>query len=633
MHAKIPINIKGLFPDDFSFRGRGVHRAFIWFVFIYLIVCESGCAKIGKPTGGPKDSDPPVYLSGDPENRSVMVETKEANLYFNEFLQLKDLNRELVISPPLKERPSVRTRDRGIRIVINDELADRTTYTFNFGNAITDLNEGNILADFEYVISTGPEIDSLAVAGKVVWAQNLLPAEKEEVFILVYSNLADSAVYKEIPGFIGKAGINGLYSVNNLPSGTFRILALADRDGNRIYSPGNDAIAFLDSFAVLDGRTVKPVQFIKDTLQSKATNPRNKSEKNAGMPASADSSRLQGRRLNALFADMFLFEEEEQTVRILKHIRPVAEQLVFVFNRPLHDSVSIEPINFVMTPEDWLLEQSVSRDTVVLWIADSLIYNKDTLMLSLAYNTADSLNQLVTVRDTLRLLHQVTGSKPVRERKPTGPAGPEVKSFLALSSSVQSGKTIDLNRDLLFTAGKPINQMRADSFVLVRQLDSVLVDAAFDLERDSGSLTKFRIGAEWVENSTYSLIIKPNAITDIYGHANDTFALNFTTQKEDYYARLLISFSSPVYPAIIQILDSKDVVIVSRQVFKSGKYEFGFLRAGRYSVRCVWDRNGNNKWDTGNYMQKLQPEQVINYKRPIELRSNWDVELTWDISD
>ncbi len=214
-------------PDLHEFSGmKSVSCQFA--SFLSLIMLVQGCAKVGTPTGGPKDITPPRYVSGEPENRSTHFQGKEISFQFNEFIQLKDLNRELLVSPPLKVKPDVRLRDKSIKINLKNELLPNTTYTLNFGNSISDLNEGNPLPDFEYVFSTGDEIDSLSVAGRAVNAFDHLSLKDQVIMVMLYNNLADSAPLRKIPRYIGRASKDGLFTINNIQPDTFRLIAIND---------------------------------------------------------------------------------------------------------------------------------------------------------------------------------------------------------------------------------------------------------------------------------------------------------------------------------------------------------------------------------------------------------------------
>ncbi len=203
---------------------------------------------------------------------------KEISFRFDEFIQFKDLNKELLVSPPLKVKPDVKLKDKSVKIRLKNELAPNTTYTINFGNSISDLNEGNPLPDFEFVFSTGDQIDSLSVAGRAVNAFDHKPLKDQEIMVMLYDNLADSAPLRQIPRYIGRANSDGLFTINNIHPDTCRLIAVNDANGNLKYDPGAESIAFLDSFLVINATTVKPMTFIKDTIKLKD----NKKEERSG---------------------------------------------------------------------------------------------------------------------------------------------------------------------------------------------------------------------------------------------------------------------------------------------------------------------------------------------------------------
>jgi hypothetical protein len=217
----------------------GMKRFSLLFIsLLSLILLLQGCAKVGTPTGGLKDITPPKYLDGDPENRSTGFNGKEISFRFDEFIQFKDLNKELLVSPPLKVKPDVKLKDKSVKINLKNELTPNTTYTINFGKSISDLNEGNLLPDFEFVFSTGDQIDSLSVAGKALNAFDHKPLKDQEITVMLYDNLADSAPLLQIPRYIGRANSNGLFTINNIHPDTLSLIVVNDANGNLKYDPG-----------------------------------------------------------------------------------------------------------------------------------------------------------------------------------------------------------------------------------------------------------------------------------------------------------------------------------------------------------------------------------------------------------
>ncbi|HJZ40029.1 MAG TPA: Ig-like domain-containing protein [Bacteroidales bacterium] len=611
-------------------------KIFNYFLLVPVIASVFGCAKVGVPTGGIKDTDPPTYIQGVPENKSVNFNAKEIICEFDEYIKLEDLNKELLISPPLKERPVIRVRDKSIRIDLNNELHPLTTYTINFGNALSDLNEGNPLPDFEYVFSTGDHLDSLAIAGKALNAFDHKPSTDGEVLVMLYENLADSAPLIEIPRYIGRASKHGLFSINNIHAGTFRVIAIRDAGGNLIYDPENDAIAFADSLLTINAETVQPLQFIRDTVKLKTTTEKTggRAARAASLKSQVDTVRQQqGKLLNAMTVSLFYFQEETNRVFLDTKKRDSAEKLFFTFSRPPHDSVKLKPLNF--TPENnWMLpEYSENRDTLTCWITDSLIAKQDTLLLTVSFTTTDSLNRLVTRSDTVTLRHQAAAERVTGGRRGAVPEVNKKVSSLALSTGVTSRSAVNLNKSLSFTAGRPLNTIVPGKIELSLLKDSIITAKQFTCTADSNNIRSFLLGSAWEEDSQYRLLLLPGAVSDIYGRVNDTVDLKFNTQKTDFYGRILVTLSGNSFPVILQVMDQKDRVIVSRHISQPGQVVFDFLAPSGYRLKAIYDVNGNGKWDTGNYLEHRQPERVFFYDRPVELRSNWDVEAAWELGD
>lgn len=600
-----------------------------------LLLLGYACAKVGAPTGGVQDFNPPVYVGSEPANRSVNFDGETIEITFDEYIQLKNQSKELLISPPLQKRPAIRIRDKSIRVTLNNELLPQTTYTINFGNAITDNNEGNVLPDFEFVFSTGNTLDSLSVTGKVLNAYDLkTPGKEEEILIMLYNNLSDSAPLVEIPRFIGRAGNTGLFSVNNIHADTFRIIGLNDVNNNRIYDPGLESIAFLDSFLVINAEKVKPVTFIKDTvriIQPAAKTGR--SGRNA-QRLLADTTIAPGKLLNALQVSLLYFREESQAVFLKSKERETAEKIRLIFSRPPHDTVRIKPLNFNPEGEWYLPEISKGRDTLAYWITDTLISRLDTLKFSLVYRTTDSTGQLIARTDTLALRSQKVEDKgSTAKRGRTVTVSDQPRNMLALTSSIPNKAIQPLNRPLTFTVPRPLHKTDPDFVEFYRVEDSLSFEQPFVLSTDSVNIRVFHLKCSWQEDQSYRLLLKPGAVTDIYGLTNDSLEISFTTQREDFYARILVTLVSERLPLVLQLLDDTEKLLDQQVIAKSGTAVFDFLPPRKYILKAIHDSNANGKWDTGNYLKHLQPERVYYHRMTDPVRSNWDHEVSWTIPD
>jgi hypothetical protein len=178
-----------------------------------LIFLIGACAKISNPAGGPRDRTPPVVLETIPKNGAKNFKGKSVAITFDEYVTLNAITEKFMVSPPVKKKPKVFTRNKNVAVEFQESLRDSTTYTLYFQDAIRDLNEGNILEDYQFVFSTGPVIDSLSVTGNVYNAADLETPEK--TMVLLYRELADSFVVRHLPDYISRVDQKGYFRINN----------------------------------------------------------------------------------------------------------------------------------------------------------------------------------------------------------------------------------------------------------------------------------------------------------------------------------------------------------------------------------------------------------------------------------
>ncbi len=220
--------------------------------FLLVLIVASAffdCARRGTPTGGSKDTIPPVLIKAIPANETVNFKEKQIKIYFDEYIKLKDVSQKLVISPPQKNDPiltPVGTASKFITIKILDTLDANTTYSFNFGNSIVDNNEENKLGNFKYVFSTGTYIDSLNLAGEVIDPMVKKTVKGIDVMLYEYNaSYTDSVIYKQKPRYIGNTLDSTLFELTNLRAGKYLLIALKDANNNKIYNPEIDKIGFI----------------------------------------------------------------------------------------------------------------------------------------------------------------------------------------------------------------------------------------------------------------------------------------------------------------------------------------------------------------------------------------------------
>lgn len=238
--------------------------------FIILIGLATNCARTGRPEGGPKDEEAPLFVTANPPYESVKFNKKEIKIYFNEYIKLKDLNKQLVVSPPMKNPPLISpqgTPSEYIKIEILDTLKPNTTYIFNFGNAVEDNNESNQLENFKYVFSTGTFIDSLQTSGVVKDAK--LTDKLKNVNVLLYridSSFNDSIVYKKKPNYVTSTLDSVGFQFTNLREGKYLMLALKESTNDYLFNPISDKIGFISDTIQLprDSIVNKPIVLFKE---------------------------------------------------------------------------------------------------------------------------------------------------------------------------------------------------------------------------------------------------------------------------------------------------------------------------------------------------------------------------------
>jgi hypothetical protein len=228
-------------------------------IITIAITSGPGCANIIPPQGGPRDSIPPVLIKANPEDKTKNFTGKTINFTFDEFVELKETQTNLIVSPIPSNTPSVTNKLNTVTVRIKDTLQPNTTYSFNFGNAINDINESNVLKGFTYTFSTGSYIDSLELAGRVLLAETGKP--DSTLIVMLHTSGEDSAVIKRKPRYITRLDSIGRFNFKNLPSDTFYLYALKDEGGSMRYFNDKTLFAFYDIPVIIRARNDSAVLY------------------------------------------------------------------------------------------------------------------------------------------------------------------------------------------------------------------------------------------------------------------------------------------------------------------------------------------------------------------------------------
>lgn len=309
------------------------------YIYFLLLLVVVSCAKRGSITGGLKDTIAPVLKASFPKNFSTNFKENEIKLTFDEYIKLKDLKKQLIISPPMKNEPLISplTSSKYITIKINDTLKPNTTYSFNFGQSVADNNEGNTLNQFKYIFSTGNNIDSLAIGGKIKDAYN---KEVESfVSVMLYEvndTYKDSIVYNETPRYVTNT-LDSLktFRLENIKAGKYLLVAMKDYNNNNKYNPKKDKIGFHKEFITIPNDTIYELELFKETLPFKAFKPNQVSGNRLVMP-------YEGNLHSANERPKIVLKNKDEIIPTILTQLPKKDSLQIWYKPIKADSLSIE---------------------------------------------------------------------------------------------------------------------------------------------------------------------------------------------------------------------------------------------------------------------------------------------------
>lgn len=593
---------------------------------VVIGVALYSCASVGRIEGGPIDETPPHFIAGNPAPGALHTKKNKISIEFDEFIKLDKPNEKVVISPPQVQQPEIKASGKKVVITLQDTLKANTTYTFDFGDAIQDNNEGNPLENFSYSFSTGQNLDSMAVAGTVLNAANLEPVKG--MLVGLHANLEDSAFTKLPFERVGRTDSRGRFSIRGVAPGKYRIYALQDADQNFAFSQPSEILAFNDSIIIpsMEERMRQDTTWV-DSL-------------------TVDT--IVERKFTYFLPDDVLlrsFKEQYFSQRFIKAERLTPEKFSLYFSAPADTLPLLKGLNFD-EQDAFIIEQTTGRnDTIHYWIKDSLIYKQDSLKLSMTYLAPDSLKQLVPRTDTLNILPKLSYAKQQKQKEEArekerkerekkkkksdkDKEEPEPTEFLPVE--VYAPAAMDVYDYITLSFIEPVASIDTAAFHLKLKVDSLWQDIPFDFERDSLDLKRYNLFAEWTPGESYSFEVDSASIHGLYGLHCDKVKKEIKVKKLDEYGQIFFNVRGADSLAFVELLDGQDKVLRTVPVI-DGKADFYFLNPGKYGARLINDKNGNGVWDTGNYAEKRQPEMVYYYPMVLELKANFDLTQDWNV--
>ncbi len=584
---------------------------FIISIYAWIVITSS-CANQGMPSGGPRDTIPPEIVSTTPNLRALNYKGNEVRITFDEFIIPDAVAENLVVSPPLEKRPTILTKSKTLIVKFNENLKDSTTYSLDFKNSVVDNNEKNPYKNLRFSFSTGDVYDSLRVAGMVMDAFNMEPVKN--TLVMLHNNLHDSAVYTLRPDYIARTDENGIFLIDNIAEGRYNIFSVNDANNDLKYDESAEQIAFLDSLII-------PAAEFHDEPDTLVTG--------------IDSILVSGHthfKPGPVYLRQFTEDIFSQYLNTFR--RDGRFRCIFSFNEPVADTFSIELIN--IEAKDWyIIEPNLEYDSLIIWISDKNIADRDTLVMELSYLQIDSLSKPFIQKDTLSLnfsekkddSRQKRRSREEEEEEKS--EGPEQ---FALTTNISSSG-FDLNKKILLTSPQPVKSFDDSKISLYLAEDSLKKPIDFVFAIDSASHRSYIIEYAWEPETGYTLEIDSAACENIYGITSEKLNITFKTRRVDYYGTINLKMNGVTEPLLIQLVtnNEREEIIREKTIKEDSDVIFDYLSPDKYKIKIIHDSNNNGKWDTGSYQDSYQPEKVAYINEVIKVRSNWDNNISWEL--
>lgn len=551
--------------------------------FLFLSLLLAGCAKIVTPVGGPKDTTPPKIVKESPANHSTMFNHKNIKITFDEFVVLNNPSQTVIVSPPLGQTPELSISGKSVIIRMPDSLKSNTTYSIALSETIKDFTEGNPLPIYTYDFSTGSYIDSFMLSGTMKDALSLNAVKN--IYVFLYDQDIDSLPTSVRPTYLTKTNGEGKFIFSNVRPGSYKIFALNDINNNLIYDLPNESIAFLPS----------PVETwskpVTDTLEESK-----KSERD--QQTSDDKQEVK----------LALFTERDSNQVLSKYINTTENLYVFPYKT-----------DFSSFSARFLNGQELSYFQIISDSQDSIYwYLKEPITDTSWYEFTIDGHHI----DTVKITPFKKNAKGLGRRK--------AKEKIALSVSLSNKENIYQPLTLNFSYPVKPGQFDITIYKLLKSGNDTIVKT---VQIPDSFVRSIPIDYHFEEKLPYSVFIRDSVIWGYNGLTNDTIQARFTTKTEKDYGNLLINYSiaDPSCQYIVFLQNNKGNTIQQNILSTNQSITYAHLDPGSYKVKVIKDRNNNGRWDTGNYKEKFQPEEIFFFDKPINIRGYWDIEEDFEL--
>ena len=537
------------------------------------------------PSGGPKDTIPPLITKIYPLEGQTNVPRQKTKLIltFDEYVTVKD-PKSLFLSPPLEKAPKFKLQNKSVVVFFENDLDSNKTYTLDVTNAIADNNEGNMFPGYTLVFSTGERIDSMVVTGVVQDCNTLNPIKGATV--MLYKDHADSAVFLHRPDAAVKTDDWGFFCIRNIQDTVYRLYAIIDENNNNIYEPETEKIAFIDTL-------IRPLTKVNDTLPELQ-----KFDMKDTVCCLARNTEYE---LNIF--------REKPTKQLIVNKERVGERTAYItFMAPY---AQIDSIWIKGVPANRLITQfNLQQDSLEIWVNDPKP-QADTLYLNVNYMKTDTLGMLNSFTEEIKLpkpkkLAAKTPRKDIKKEDTLAVFTVDAKP----ENIEQYGFVVEFKYPLVSDAFDSLSFKSINPRQQEEQMN-------YSVEKDSLNLRKYIIKPTDKFQPGYEYILKMphRKFRDINGFYNDSLEVKVSLPKDDKLSTMMLNMNNVGNKYIVDLLDEKKSnTLRSYIIDKDQTLIFPYLRAGKYSIRITEDVNKNGLVDTGNVLEKRQPEKVLFYK-------------------
>ncbi|MDR6372773.1 uncharacterized protein (DUF2141 family) [Chryseobacterium bernardetii] len=541
---------------------------------LLLVICflVHSCARVGSPVGGPKDTLAPKFLSSNIDTTRINVkrDIHQLRLDFDEYVTLKDINKNLIISPPIKGITRILPSNIANKFVLiqwSDTLQANTTYNFNFGNSIVDNNESNILRYFNFAFSTGDKLDDLYISGEI---KDALDTKKktgtistENKLVVGLYQVKDTMDYKKKPYYITKVDEDGYYELNYLTPGKYKIIAFEDENGNSMYDPGKEKVGFQKD----------PINFEKS---------------------------ISGLNLKVY--------PSKKPVKY-QEMKEIAGGILMTFEgNP--DEVKVQSLNEKL--KDIKITHNPKSDSVRIWfdaVKDNVGQEANEKLI-FTHNKGPKKDSAYSV------------SLFYRYNK---------KNVMDINSD-NGGESLAPKSDFKISSNYIVDKIDPSKWTLKMKGDS-LTTLPFTAKISETNPYQIQVQSDFVMGKSYELTVPKETISSFYAKNTQSKRFDFDVDKVDQYGNVEFSISNaPETNYWIQLIDSSDKIAYQRYI-KGNKVKFDILKPGEYIVRILVDNNGNKYWDEADFANDVFAEDAYVFYKKVIVRGLWETREEWDLKD